>query len=116
MSFSMTTHQIENRTKTVTRRLGWTFLKPGDLLCACKKVMGRRKGEGIERLAYLVVTDVTREPLSNISRDDVSREGFRGMTPHGFVHLFGMSMGCRPDTEVTRIEFRYMPGRRLWGC
>ena len=32
MSFALTTKQIKSRTKTVTRRLGWTFLKPGDLI------------------------------------------------------------------------------------
>lgn len=29
MSFSMTTEQMYQQTQTVTRRLGWSFLKPG---------------------------------------------------------------------------------------
>jgi len=28
----LTTAQIKNRTKTVTRRTGWAFLKPGDIV------------------------------------------------------------------------------------
>jgi hypothetical protein len=31
MSFALTTEQIRVQKKTVTRRLGWEFLKPGDL-------------------------------------------------------------------------------------
>lgn len=34
MSFALTTPQILNRSKTVTRRAGWSFLKPGDIVCA----------------------------------------------------------------------------------
>jgi hypothetical protein len=30
MSFMLTIDQVKNKTKTVTRRTGWTFLKPGD--------------------------------------------------------------------------------------
>lgn len=32
MSFSMTTEAVRRREKTVTRRLGWSDLKPGTLL------------------------------------------------------------------------------------
>ena len=40
MSFSMTTPQVRARTKTVTRRLGWRFLKPGVVLWAVEKAQG----------------------------------------------------------------------------
>ena len=63
MSFALTTEQIFNRTKTVTRRVGWTFLKPGDLLCAVRKGQGLKKGEKVERLATLRVVSVRRESL-----------------------------------------------------
>jgi len=33
ISFALTTQQVRNRTKTVTRRAGWLFLKAGDILC-----------------------------------------------------------------------------------
>lgn len=45
MSFSHTTDQILNRTKTVTRRLGWENLQPGDRFWAVKKAMGLKRGE-----------------------------------------------------------------------
>ena len=45
ISFSLTTPQFRDGTKDVTRRLGWTFLKPGDRLCAVVKAMGLKKGE-----------------------------------------------------------------------
>ena len=47
MSFSLTTDQVRNRTKTVTRRLGWwknkhgkRLLQVGDIVNACVKCMG----------------------------------------------------------------------------
>ena len=43
MSFMLTPDQILNRTKTVTRRLGWGGLKPGTIVRAV------RKGQGLKR-------------------------------------------------------------------
>ena len=40
MSVSLTEQQVRARTKTVTRRVGWLMLKPGDRLTLCRKVMG----------------------------------------------------------------------------
>jgi len=40
ISFALTTKQIRNRSKTVTRRLGWLHIKKGDVLNACVKCMG----------------------------------------------------------------------------
>lgn len=57
ISFALTTDQIRDRTKTVTRRKGWKFLKAGDTLNACVKCMGLRPGEQIERLAIIRVVD-----------------------------------------------------------
>ena len=45
MSVSHTERAVVERRKTVTRRLGWRFLKPGDHLTLCRKVMGRRNCE-----------------------------------------------------------------------
>ena len=45
MSFAMTTEAVRNQTKTVTRRFGWWFLKPGDMVQPVEKAMGLRKGE-----------------------------------------------------------------------
>ena len=40
ISFSMTTEQVRRREKTVTRRLGWSDLKPGTILQAVEKAQG----------------------------------------------------------------------------
>lgn len=40
ISFALTTPQFRARTKWVTRRLGWLFLKPGDTLMGVEKGMG----------------------------------------------------------------------------
>lgn len=44
MSFTLTIEQMRARTKTVTRRKGWAFLKPGDLVWAVVKGMGLKPG------------------------------------------------------------------------
>ena len=112
MSFMLTTEQICNRTKTVTRRLGWRNLKPGLHIAACKKCMGLKKGETIERIAVLWVRTVIREPLCYIldhGIEECAREGFPYMEPERFVDFFCAShKGCKPDSVVTRIEFDYV--------
>lgn len=115
MSFMLTTAQIRDRTKTVTRRLGWHTIKRGDKLVACKKCMGLKKGETVERLATLHVIDVRHEPLDTLLSDphygavELSREGFPGMTPSEFVRMFCQhNNGCGPGVMVTRIEFVYV--------
>lgn len=113
ISFALTTDQIRNRTKTVTRRLMWSWLKPGDELQACVKCMGLKKGEKIQKLCVIVVTDVRREPLSRMAADpdygdqEALLEGFPNMTGTEFVRMFCDNMKCEPDTLVTRIEFTY---------
>lgn len=114
MSFALTTDQIRNRTKTVTRRMGWEFLKPGDFICAVTKCQGLKKGEKIERLCVLRVKSVRRERLSCLTKDQVygnrecAREGFPGMIPAEFVSFFARShKGAWRESLVTRIEFTY---------
>ena len=55
MSFAMTTDQFRNRTKDVTRRFGWWFLKPGDLVMGVEKAMGLQKGQQIVRLGLIEI-------------------------------------------------------------
>lgn len=112
ISFSLTTDQIRDRSKTVTRRVGWKFLKVGDELNACVKCMGLRPGEKIERLARIRVVDVRREPLDSPYYGqkgllEARREGF-DFSWHKFVAMFCQHMGCEPDQIVTRIEFEYL--------
>jgi hypothetical protein len=114
ISFALTTEQIRNRSKTVTRRLGWKFLKPGDILIACVKCQGIKPGEKIERLCQIRVTDVTFEDLdtllqsSGYGEGECEMEGFPNMTGSEFVTMFCENMKCKPETEVTRIEFEYV--------
>lgn len=112
MSFMLTTRQIRERSKTVTRRIGWDMLKVGDVVCAVEKGMGLKRGQKIQRLAMLVVVDVRAEPLEAITADDVISEGFPEASPSEFISHFCRAMRCRPETIVNRIEFRYLPGGR----
>lgn len=115
----LTTQQIRERTKTVTRRVGWERLRAGELVCAVVKGMGLRKGESIERLGVLRIVDVRPEPLERLTVDleygirECELEGFgddpRLRFPSEFVRFFCAShRGCTPETVVRRIEFQYM--------
>lgn len=108
MSFFLTTLQIGQRTKTITRRMGWRFLKPGDEINAVVKAQGLKKGEKVKRLARLRVVSVRREGLHLITQDDVGREGFQYLSPLDFVEMFAEHNRCEPTAEVTRIEFEYV--------
>ena len=108
MSVSLTEQPVRDRTKTVTRRLGWLFLKPGDRITLCRKVMGRKPGEPLVRICDVEIVDVRRERLDEITQADVVREGFPSWTIHDFVIMFMRSMKCDYQTVVTRIEWRYL--------
>jgi hypothetical protein len=111
ISFFFTKRQFLNRTKTVTRRLGWLFLKPGDILNACEKCQGLKKGESINKFGRIQVVDVRIEPLNAITNRDCISEGFPNLTPAEFVSFFCKHMKCAPDIKVTRIEFKYLEGQ-----
>jgi hypothetical protein len=132
MSVSYTEAAVRARQKTVTRRLGWKFLKPGDRLTLCRKVMGRKPGEPLERIAEVEVVSVRREPLMAITDEDVRAECVPIADAAGqerfdelwvadgqpwstvqpatwaWVSWFAREMDCLPETEVTRIEWRYL--------
>ena len=117
MSFALTTEQVRRRQKTVTRRLGWRFLKPGTLLQPVVKCQGIPKGGTVEKIGGPVrVKRVTRERLSALLADDewacseVVDEGFGHLSPPEFVTMFCEHNGCKPGTYVTRIEFEYVEG------
>lgn len=118
MPFSLTTAQIDARTKTVTRRLGWLRLKEGDAVCAVDRCMGLRKGQTVRRLAVLRIDTIVREPLRRMldepdyGQQECLREGFGPGTscpgPSEFVDFFCRShMGCTPETTITRIAFSF---------
>lgn len=112
MSFALTRNQILNRTKFVTRRLGWRFLKGGDLVQACFKCQGLKKGEHPEKLAVIRIRYVTTEMLYIIIKVNGPREcileGFPELTPTQFMEMFCRHNKCTPYTIVTRIEFEYV--------
>ena len=111
MSFMLTTEQVKNKTKTVTRRLGWKFLKPGDKVMAVEKCRGLQKGEKVKKICPIRIIKVRPEPLHHIYlyNDDVSKEGFPEMSAKEFIKMF-----CETHQEVgygtviTRIEFEYI--------
>ncbi|MEQ1762566.1 MAG: hypothetical protein ABL984_05390 [Pyrinomonadaceae bacterium] len=115
MSFALTQPQIADRSKTVTRRLGWWFLKEGTELNAVNRAMGFKKGERPIYLAKIRVVSVRSERLDAITFEDVIAEGFEthsqvmGM-PSAFVTFFcrANSPKCKPETIVNRIEFEYI--------
>jgi len=116
MSVAFTEEAVRNRTKTVTRRRGWTFLKPGDRLTLCRKVMGRKPGEPLVKVAEVEVVSVEREKLSRVYQSEhygvgeMILEGFRGMDPARFVKTYFIdAQGMSSLDEVTRIEWRYLP-------
>ena len=113
MSVALTEDAVVERRKTVTRRVGWRFLKPGDTLTLCRKVQGRKPGDPLVRLAEVEVVSVRREGLGRIlqyGRLETAREGFPHMWPSDFIDFFTREMRCTPDTQITRIEWRYLEG------
>lgn len=111
MSFALTTAQVRNRTKTVTRRIGWAFLKPGTLLQPVVKCQGLKKGERVEKVGGPIkVVSVRREPLHRINSIDCVAEGFISYHPEEFIEMFCRHNGCARDAEVTRIDFSYVEG------
>lgn len=108
MSFMLTTEQIRNRTKTVTRRLGWKNLKPGERFWACEKCQGLKKGERIERLALLECVGNSSIMLGEMLSRDCELEGFPELTPEQFISMFCREMKCQETTIVQRIEFKYV--------
>jgi len=116
MSFIMTTQAFRSRSKTVTRRLGWWFLKPGDIVMGVEKSQGLKKGEKVVRLGPIRIVSTRKEQLCDIMLEGFEgtrKEGFPGMEPSYFVGMFynHNKRKCRAHgvrTLVNRIEFEYL--------
>ena len=108
MSFSMTTGPFRDRTKTVTRRFGWWFLKAGDVVCGIEKSRGLKKGEKIKRLGLIRVVSTRKEPLNAITPAELVLEGLPSTAPRAFVAMLCERHGVPPDAPVNRIEFEYL--------
>lgn len=120
MSVALTEPAVRARTKTQTRRLGWSNLRAGEELRLVRKAMGRsrvlpdgsRYVEPLVDVARVRVVEVRRERLDAITDEDVAREGFElGPDEHPaawFVAFFTEHMRCAPDAEVTVITWEYL--------
>ena len=125
MSVTLTKEAVIARRKTETRRLGWLHAKVGDELDLCEKVMGRKKGDPLVKLARVRIVEVYRERLDAITDTEVHREGFTandlrgwalldprhhapGHLAEAFVAYFCHHMKCDHDTLVTVIRWEYL--------
>lgn len=114
MAFSLTTQQVRDGTKTVTRRLGSADFRPGERRMAIEKGQGLKKGQHVTRIRVIECVSNRREPLFKLLADpdygksEAQREGFPDMDGLQFVEFFcranGVSRRCAPN----RIEFKYI--------
>lgn len=75
ISFALTEAQILDGSKLVTRRLGWTHAKVGDLLRPVRKCMGLRPGEKISPI---------RGPIRIVG---MRRESIEAMLVHSGIRI-----------------------------
>lgn len=109
MSFKLTTQQIKDGTKTVTRRDGWWNLRRGEIINACVQCQGLKKGEKITVLRQIRIISTQQEQLDHITKEECVKEGFPDLTPAQFVTFFCEThKGMRPTFDINRIEFEYI--------
>ena len=115
MSFSYTTPQMRDRTKTVTRRVGWEHLESGTLLRAVEKSMGLGKGGKACFIGTIRVLDVRRErldalvQLGDYGANEMALEGFPGRDPGEFLTwLIKRSPSLTHESLITRIHFEHL--------
>lgn len=123
MSFWMTRQAVLDQTKTVTRRLGWAKLQPGDQLVAVEKAQGLKKGERqVVLWPRLEVVSARGEQLFDLLDPEkyltcggpqswmreLCREGVPELTAGEFVDMFCKANNCGPGAWVHRIEFMYL--------
>ena len=108
MSFALTTAQFRNCSKTVTRRLGWPNLKPGEVFMGVVKGQGIPKGGHVEKMHPARCISNRPEPLNAITPEEVEKEGFPGKSPAWFVSMFCTHNGCNPQDTVNRIEMEHL--------
>ena len=108
MSFMLTSDQIKNKTKTVTRRTGWAFLKSDDIVNAVEKGMGLKKGEKVKRICQIRIVSTHVQGLFRITKEDCVKEGFPEMSPDDFIDMFCRYNKVWAMCPVNRIEFEYV--------
>jgi len=115
ISFKHTALQILYQSKTVTRRNGWAFAEPQMPLQPILQGQGLAKGETVQNLGCpIVLTSVDFVPLSPITQEEVSAEGFPDWTPANFVIFYCKNMNVEAHTTVTRMTFAYSQNFRVF--
>lgn len=114
MSFALTTDQMRNYAKTVTRRYGWNNIYPRQILWSVEKGMGLKKGEKVQRIHEIQVLHNRWERLNRMITEpeygekEVILEGFPDMKPKEFVEMLCDHNKKLPTDLVNRIEFRFL--------
>jgi hypothetical protein len=118
MAFPDTASEVRERMQTVTRRPGWRFLKPGDLVLAIdSRPHGHAASAGAaaHELAVLRIRDVRVEPLSRLAgdatyaEDELPREGLPCWSTDHFIATFLRRHRLKSaDVDITRIEFEHV--------
>lgn len=112
MSFSATTEQMRDQTKTVTRRRvdTWKNLQPGDRLLAVEKAMGLPKGAKQVSIGVIEIVGVSEEHLGNAMGrpGEARKEGFPHLSESEFCAFFRHNYGVALSELVRRIEFRHV--------
>lgn len=109
MSFSKTEKQARDRSKTVTRRWGWWFVKPGDRVQQVIKAMGLKKGEKIEKIHVIEIVSCRSEYLMSVTQVECVLEGFPDMETEEFIEMLcRMGSNKYRDSSINRIEFKYV--------
>jgi len=118
MSFALTTEQVRYQTKTVTRRFGWWFLKPGDVVQPVVKGMGLKKGEKVEKIGQPIrIVSTRQEMVRDVTYAECVLEGFPGLTPTAFMRLLTDEWRkAGPYDPVHRIQFEYLANTGICGA
>lgn len=109
MSFRETTDQARDRSKTVTRRWGWWFLKPGDRVQQVVKAMGLKKGEKVEKIHVIEIVSTRPDMLWQMKKSECVLEGFPTKSPKWLRALIVSMKPKKCKYEYpNRIEFKYV--------
>jgi hypothetical protein len=111
MSFSMTTAAARAHTESVTRRLGWWSVKPGEVIMAIEKGMGLKKGEKQVEIGPFRVVSAKGEQVRDFFKygpEECAREGFPDLTPVQFVAMFKRHHSIPDNWPVNRIEIEWL--------
>ena len=114
MSFPDTAAEVRERLQTVTRRPGWRFLKPGDLILAIEpRTRARARELAVLRIRRVRVEPLSRLDIATYAEDELPREGLPCWSKDHFVATFLRRHRLKSaDVDVTRIEFEYVETRQ----